>query len=401
MNKNKKVSNGNYLWISYFYSYLGLKGRSGFVMSSQASSAGNTEAEVRRKIVQTGDVDVMISIRGNFFYTRTVPCELWHFDKGKPADRRDQVLMLDARNVFRKITRNICDFSPEQQQNLSAIVWLYRGQTDHFLNLVGQYVEGVVRESGEITRVLSAFDIALGPVDEFLANAEDDINAAKKLDTAIGDAFSEAMDESSNAVDAYTAGRHEIEAAAAKLAKSYGKAIPKTNAQQHAAGKVIETFAHQVGELARQIDHACKLLGRAVEAAGKAVAANDSLADQIDRRRGGRLLKELEVQRKAAVDHLKQVVHLQKQIVWLQTRFPEAEFAAVPGLCRIVTRKEIETADWSLTPGRYVGVAPVEVDEDFDFGQAMRDIHVKLANLNKEAAELAATIQANFEELAI
>jgi len=82
VNKAKKVSNGNYLWISYFYSYLGLKGRAGFVMSSQASSAGHGEAEVRRKLIETGDVDVMISIRSNFFYTRTVPCELWHFDKG-------------------------------------------------------------------------------------------------------------------------------------------------------------------------------------------------------------------------------------------------------------------------------------------------------------------------------
>ena len=82
--KNKEtVSNGNYLWISYFWSYLGPKGRAGFVMSSQASSAGHGEAEVRRKIVQTGDVDVMIAIRSNFFYTRTVPCELWFFDKGK------------------------------------------------------------------------------------------------------------------------------------------------------------------------------------------------------------------------------------------------------------------------------------------------------------------------------
>ena len=96
-------------------------------MSSQASSAGHGEKEVRRKIVETGDVDVMISIRSNFFYTRTVPCELWHFDRAKPAERRDKVLMLDARNVYRKVTRKIYDFSPEQMQNLAAIVWLYRG----------------------------------------------------------------------------------------------------------------------------------------------------------------------------------------------------------------------------------------------------------------------------------
>lgn len=104
-NKAKKVSNGNYLWISYFWSYLNEKGRSGFVMSSQASSAGHGEKELRRRIVETGDVDVMISIRSNFFYTRTVPCELWHFDRAKPAERKDKVLMLDARNVYRKVTR--------------------------------------------------------------------------------------------------------------------------------------------------------------------------------------------------------------------------------------------------------------------------------------------------------
>ena len=102
-------------------------------MSSQASSAGHGEKEVRRKIVETGDVDVMISIRSNFFYTRTVPCELWHFDRAKPAERRDKVLMLDARNVYRKVTRKIYDFSPEQMQNLAAIVWLYRGQRERFL----------------------------------------------------------------------------------------------------------------------------------------------------------------------------------------------------------------------------------------------------------------------------
>jgi type I restriction enzyme M protein len=127
VNKAKKVGNGNYLWISYFWSYLNAKGRAGFVMSSQASSAGHGEKEVRRKIVETGDVDVMISIRPNFFYTRTVPCELWFFDRAKPAERRDKVLMLDARNVYRKVTRKIYDFSPEQMQNLAAIVWLYRG----------------------------------------------------------------------------------------------------------------------------------------------------------------------------------------------------------------------------------------------------------------------------------
>src|ERR1039457_1762855 len=160
VNKDKKVSNGNYLWISYFHSYLGAKGRAGFVMSSQASSAGHGEAEVRRKIVETGDVDVMISIRSNFFYTRTVPCELWHLDRGKPANRRDRVLMIDARNVYRKVTRKIYDFSEEQLKNLTSIVWLYRGEQDRFLDLVQNYLDRTLEEAIASAPKLNVFSAA-------------------------------------------------------------------------------------------------------------------------------------------------------------------------------------------------------------------------------------------------
>jgi type I restriction enzyme M protein len=139
VNKKYKVSNGNYVWSSYFYSYLGEKGRAGFVMSSQASGAGRDEAKVRQKLIETGDVDLMIAIRANFFYTRTVPCDLWFLNRAKPDEHRDQVLMLDARHIYRKVTRKIYGFSPEQEQNLLAIVWLYRGQTNRFLDLVAGY----------------------------------------------------------------------------------------------------------------------------------------------------------------------------------------------------------------------------------------------------------------------
>src|ERR1017187_1828020 len=193
VNKNKKVSNGNYLWISYFYSYLGPKGRAGFVMSSQASSAGHGEAEVRRKLVQTGDVDVMISIRSNFFYTRTVPCELWHLDRGKPEDRRDRVLMIDARNVYRKVTRKIYDFSEEQLQNLIAIVWLYRGQQDRFLDLVQSYLDRTLEEAAAIGPQLKAFRSAytalaeaVNPFLEMLPADSPIRQIAAERDTAVG-----------------------------------------------------------------------------------------------------------------------------------------------------------------------------------------------------------------------
>ena len=148
VNKSKKVSNANYLWLQYFYSYLNENGRAGVVMSSQASSAGRDEASVRRKLVETGAVDVMIDIRGNFFYTRTVPCQLWFLDRAKEKDesRRGRVLMLDARNIYRKVSRAVYDFSPEQQKNIAAIVWLYRGRSDRFLQLVESYLSQALVE---------------------------------------------------------------------------------------------------------------------------------------------------------------------------------------------------------------------------------------------------------------
>ena len=134
VNKQGKVGNGNYVWISYFDAYLNKNGRAGFVMSSQASSAGGEEARVRRDLIKSGHVEAMIAIRSNFFYTRTVPCELWFLNKAKPPKHRDKVLMIDARGVYRKVTRKIYDFSPEQLKNLSSIVWLYRGEHDRFVS---------------------------------------------------------------------------------------------------------------------------------------------------------------------------------------------------------------------------------------------------------------------------
>jgi len=164
VNKAKKVSNANYLWLSYFYSYLNETGRAGVVMSSQASSAGRDEATVRQKLIETGAIDVMIDIRGNFFYTRTVPCQLWFFDRAKEKDeaRRDHVLMLDARSIYRKVSRSVCDFSPEQQKNIAAIVWLYRGQSDRFLRLVESYIADAVAEAEATGAPLEAFEDALG-----------------------------------------------------------------------------------------------------------------------------------------------------------------------------------------------------------------------------------------------
>lgn len=172
VNKKGKVSNGNYIWISYFYSYLNETGRAGFVMSSQASSAGRDEAKVRQKLVETGDVDAMVAIRSNFFYTRTVPCELWFLNRAKPEEHKDKVLMIDARNIYRKVTRKIYDFSPEQEQNILAIVWLYRGEEEKYLNLVAGYCQRLLGEAGGCFTGQGENGDAIEPLPEFTASLD-------------------------------------------------------------------------------------------------------------------------------------------------------------------------------------------------------------------------------------
>jgi len=412
VNKEKKVGNGNYLWISYFWSYLGEKGRAGFVMSSQASSAGHGEKDVRRKIVETGDVDVMISIRSNFFYTRTVPCELWFFDRAKgslpspPQGERarvrgpDTVLMLDARNVFRKVTRKIYDFSPEQMKNLSAIVWLYRGQQSRFLTLMRDYLRQVCTESAAIPPALANFEGTLADLRQRFEPLRKVVAKHADLDDDKKKALADAAAELNEAGKPYETDRTKLLAALDGFGKRYAKALLAANDKQHDARQAFDPIAEAIRGLIKQVDLLYKLTARVADLGG-VLAGDDSVAAAYDRRAAGKLVKQLDEQRKAFVEQLKYAVYFHRQVAWLQDRFPKAELQAVPGLVRLVDRKEIEAADWSLTPGRYVGVAPPEEDEDFDFEQTLRDIHTELADLNKEAADLSAKIEANFEELGI
>jgi type I restriction enzyme M protein len=436
--KNKEtVSNGNYLWISYFHSYLKPTGRAGFVMSSQASSAGHAEAEVRRKLVETGDVDAMIAIRSNFFYTRTVPCELWFFDKGKTKERQDTVLMLDARNVYRKVTRKIYDFSPEQLKNLTSIVWLYRGQSARFLDLVKEYLRQVCAEAAAIPAELASFEASLGELRGQLsafADSVKDLEALKseqlgesgepilttvrpelvegrastssartELEAVLQDRlplFTEALAELDEAETAYQTDREILVEALANFRRLYEASPPCMNLDQQAAREAFAPLAEQTKGLAKQVDLLYKLTAGSAQLAQQ-LATVEAAMDFHDRKLAGKRLKQLEEERKQAEEQLKLAAYFHRQVVWLQDRFPDAQMRPVPGLCKVVTRADIEAADWSLTPGRYVGVAPPEVDEDFDFEQTMRDIHVELADLNREAVELAMRIQENFEGLGI
>ncbi|APR84566.1 Type I restriction-modification system, DNA-methyltransferase subunit M [Minicystis rosea] len=123
------VDSANYLWIQLFYSALNDKGRAGFVMANSASDARGSELELRKKLIQSGAVDVMVTLSSNFFYTVTLPVTLWFFDKGKAkGPRKDKVLFIDARHIFRQVDRAHRDFTGEQVEYLANIVRLWRGE---------------------------------------------------------------------------------------------------------------------------------------------------------------------------------------------------------------------------------------------------------------------------------
>ena len=123
------TDNANYIWIQAFWSALNEKGRTGFVMANSASDAHGREQEIRKKLIKKNAVDVMIAIGSNFFYTVTLPCTLWFFDKNKiHTDRKDKVLFIDAREIFNQIDRAHRDFTPEQIEKITGIVHSYRGE---------------------------------------------------------------------------------------------------------------------------------------------------------------------------------------------------------------------------------------------------------------------------------
>ena len=401
VNKSKKISNANYLWIQYFYSYLNETGKAGFVMSSQASSAGRDEATVREALVKTGHVEAMIDVRGNFFYTRSVPCQLWFLNKDKPEDMKKKVLMVDARNVYRQVTRKIYDFSPEQQKNLTAMFWLYHGETERFVGLLKEYVDQSLAEAGEekTFAALPAF-----------------LNDLKALHNAISP-FLDTLNEQGPQAELYEEFINEekqlytdwanFEKLTTTLSKKWAEGN-YTTAQKVAqfceGDESLHTLTESSRDLLKMVDMVYKLATRLIEICEKELGAkNHKLWDtsQISGTRKTSLKKAADKTRKQAVEQLKLIRYFYKEAHWLLARFPAGKLRDVEGLVKLVDIADIETADWSLTPGRYVGVAPEEVDEDFDFEEALRTIHIELNGLNQEATELSARIARNFEGLGV
>lgn len=288
VNKAGEVGNANYLWISYFYAYLNEHGRAGFVMASSATDSQGKDKDIRQKLIETGHVDVMISVGNNFFYTKSLPCSLWFFDKGKKEDLKDKVLFIDAKNYFTVVDRTLNEWSEWQLKNMNAIVWLYRGEVENYKTLLKEYHDTL----GE------------GDFEDLLQDQEDKIKALR--------------DE----------------------AKATVESTPKKDRK-----KIQAEFDEKIVELDEQLTIA-------------------------------------------------------KEAVWLYSKFGEGEYQDISGLCKIADVEEIEGKGWSLTPGAYVGVAPVE-DDGIDFHERMAEIRDELLRLQDESNQLMDTISRNIEEMGI
>lgn len=383
-----KNDNANYLWIQYFYNYLKPTGRAGFVMASSASDAGHSEKDIREKLVKTGAVDVMMAIGNNFFYTRSLPCTLWFFDRAKELDtnKKDKVLMLDARKIYRKVTSKVNDFSPEQLQNLICIVNLYRGNSQKFETTVKSYLQ-------------NAAELAT-------TTAEATTELQKQLQKVlkIVSTFSLKQDSQDLKIDKIIPNWKEIEDDAKTIFEQQTQLIESVKKNQ--GNQLITEITVQTKALRKPQDKLIKQLTDAVGTATKEYQLNKNkdwkelnLKEQLDQ------LKALQTQLSGNPDEeepglLHETEYFYRQAHWLTSRFPDGVYTDVEGLCKVVTQAEIEAKDWSLSPGRYVGV-DTATHEDFDYEERLKEIHIELEGLNEEAIALANVIATNYKSIAI
>lgn len=299
-NKNKEIGNANYLWISYFYAYLNEKGRAGFVMASSATDSQGSDKDIREKLVKTGHVDVMISVGNNFFYTKSLPCSLWFFDKGKKEELKNKVLFIDARNYYTEVDRTLNEWSEWQLKNLNAIVWLYRGESEKYTALLREY--------------------------------RDTLGSDKLFDEQI----------------------HDLT-----------ERVKKLRAEAKAA---VET------------------------------------ADKREK-------KKTQTEYDEKISELTEKLTIAKEANWLYEKFGDGEYHDILGLCKVAYTTDdakcddkdgisIEEKGWSLTPGAYVGVAPVE-DDGVDFEERMTEIHRELLALQEESNDLMNAISRNMKEMGL
>lgn len=353
VNKNKEIGNANYLWISYFYAYLNETGRAGFVMAASATDSQGKDKAIREQLVDTGDVDVMLSVGNNFFYTKSLPCTLWFFDKAKRDENKDKALFIDARNYYTAVDRTLNEWSEWQMKNLNAIVWLYRGEVNKYKALINEYSSTVLKKYDEITEKLVSVKSYFTP--SYQASFDDLTEHLKAYKTEF------AKKQTAGDFSEYIQGLTDIKIHLNRTVEhGSGKAECKTNAEK-------KTLLKEIAEpFARWNDYYNTL----------SKCGNDICE---------------------AIDELTTVL---KEYFFIYEKFGDGEYKDILGLCKCATRAEIAEKGYSLTPGAYVGVAPTE-DDGVDFAERMAEIHSELLTLQAESNKLMDSISHNMKEMGL
>ncbi len=391
-----KADNGNYLWIQYFYHYLNEQGRAGFVMASSATDAGNTEKDIRQKLIETGAVDCIVAVGNNFFYTRSLPCHVWFLDKGKSKANKDKVLMIDARNTFRVVTSTINDYSPGQLTNFNAIMESYRGDESAIANAQAIHNTTAVELAEEIAIEINALrseckSILKAPFTPVHDNKckecsskvdQDDLSLCDKCQKAFAKKVKPNINFSSISTEL-----NEV------IAVDKASDFDACQKWDERFNQPVEKLFVLVEQYQAESEKALKEF-KELDKDEKATIENKQFKKQLDV--NSKLLKQLTLALFLHKELLKQELADYKQLIkdWrsLRENFPENKYQDVEGLCKVVDRAEVTENDYSLTPGRYVGYT-VQVDDDFDYAFRLKEIQAKLAALNNESNELMNTIQ--------
>ncbi len=395
------VPNANYLWINLFATSLKPRGRAALVMANSASDARHSEADIRRALIEANLIYGMLTMPSNMFYSVTLPATLWFFDKGKTDER---ILFIDTRNIFTQIDRAHREFSDEQVANIAIISQLHKGRRERFTALVDHYFAHGVAS-------LHAHQASVEALCAQLFEALED-KAARKTVTDLKKQWAglasleERYATYLDAVQAESA--VQAKSRSAKAAPKSEKAAPNSvraepNSVRAEPVEANNTAQHKLREAFTPFFSA---LHADLKALDKTLRQHEKqLADaaQADGKRGStdRKTKVLKTALEALHTEVKESEVWFSHIQWLQERFPKAQYEDVTGLCKLATRAEVAEQDWSLNPGRYVGVVIEEdgkTEEEFISG--LLEMNGELTRLNLEARAMEEVIAGNVMLLA-
>ncbi len=356
--KKETIPNANYLWISYFATALNENGRAGLVMANSASDAGNSEYEIRKKMIESGIIKQMVTLPSNMFSSVTLPATLWFFDKAKAStERKDEILFVDARNVFTQVDRAHRKFSDEQIKNLAIITRLYEGDTAAFSELIHEYINSA-------TELINTYNIKQETFSKLVCELY--IAASKEMARY----WKDESFLSFSAIDKIKGIKEYFEIDIFNINSLDCVMNVKTILEKHT--EELYTQRHYVE---KGIHH------------------------NLDKSPFSKELSVVTDAQTELIDLKNNIVYILDNIIWLWERFPEGKYRDVIGLCKVAKLEGedgIIDQDYSLNTGRYVGVV-IEDDgmTEEEFKSEMISLNAELIKLNAEARLLENNITNN------